>query len=96
MDMKKELTIYIGDVNFVLKELRLNTPNSKISEFLSCLENYYDQIESIKSPTCTFLTSQLKIACTSGLIDRREIKEKLLFKLNGLANEQIELLEDLM
>lgn len=93
MEIKKELTIYMGDINFVLKELQLNTPNSKISELLTYLENYYEQIESVRSSNCTFLT---KVPELNGQIDRREIKEKLLFKLNNLVNERIELITDFM
>jgi hypothetical protein len=95
MDLKNELTLYLNDINSIKKLLNLDSDLSKFSEILNDLENYYEQANSIKSAKSSLFKSSYN-GNPINVIEREELRHKLLFKINKLINENIELVEEIL
>lgn len=96
MDIKHDLDIYINDINFIEKELNISD-SSKLHTLFEYIENYLEQIQAIKSPLSTTFSGQSEADNNKfSALDREELKQKLLFKLNRLMTEKIELAEAIL
>lgn len=106
MDLKHGLTIYINDLTLIQKELQINDESSKLDTIFTYMENYYEQIESIKSPRSSIFKSESHSLNTQKIpekskiyncsVNRQDLKQKLMFKLNQLVNEKIKLIEAIL
>ena len=91
-ELKNQLNVYLNELSTLQQELSLN-------ELLDCMENYSEQMNASKSPSCMLFRSiqspptrqsNNKSVCT--IIDKSELRQKLLYKLNQLMSDKIELL----
>ena len=93
-ELKSQLNVYLNELSTLQQELDLN-------QLLDDMENYSEQMNASKSSSCMLFRSvdspsppptrhANKSVCT--LIDKREIRQKVLFKLNQLMSDKIELL----
>lgn len=97
MDFKHELTIFVNDTNLVQKELQLDGEKSALNEIFICMENYYEQIHSIKTVETVLINNNRKqISSIYTNVDNAELKQKLLFKLNKLVNEKVESIKSIL
>ncbi len=100
MDLKKELTSYLSEINSIKKALDLDGDLVKLNEILNDLDNYFEQINAINSVNSSLFEPKTKDMAsnkkTITQINTRELKYKLLFKINAFVNKNLELLDEIL
>ena len=93
MQQSCDLSIYLSELDSVIKLFRLENSTStttlSLGMLLNSLDNYLDQFK------CVSKASLLEEKSDNPLddIDEDQVKKKLLFKLNQLVSENLEKIE---
>jgi hypothetical protein len=95
-----DLSLYLNELNNIKNELKLEESNAKLESVISCLDDYLDQFNCVNASDILdedgpnefdAKNNELYIGEPTQIIDNN-VKTKLLFKINELINEQLELL----
>lgn len=81
-----DLKLYLNSINSIGKELELNS-STQLGKNLNELDNYLNQINCIKK---SFIFNNEEI---NKELNNKEIKQKLLFKINQLVNQNIKIIQ---
>ncbi len=105
LNFKAELSLYINNIALIQRELQLDNDSSRLKDIFDHLDNYYEQINSVKesSADLSIFNGNKKVdtfALSSNVyihnLDTSGVKNKLLFKLHGLLSEQVESLQTVL
>lgn len=107
VDLKSELSLYINNITFIQRELQVEEgSSSQLQSIFDHLDNFYEQIRAVREcngEDLTIFNSKKNIASSVSCsnvyltnLDRTNVRNKLLYKLNGLLNEKVESLQTIM